>query len=276
MSGPACGPRGPAGNRSVRRRAAALGALLLSLAVSAFGSGAGAAAAGAAPPADPVAFMPLESVRPGMVGTARTVFEGENFEEFGVEILGVLKNAVGPDQDLILARLRGDKVEYTGVVSGMSGSPVYVDGKLVGALSYRVGPFAKEAIAGITPIADMLKLAGEAGVSRGGRVGAAPDLLGRFLSGAAAAEDSGSAPPWRGGPSERLGVPVSAAARLQPIGIPLICSGCDAGVLRHYAPIFESYGLEPAAGGGMVEAGKPLPLAPGTPIGGALVTGSLS
>ena len=77
-----------------------------------------------------------------------------------VEILGVLKNVLGPDQDMILARLHGSKPEYTGVVAGMSGSPVYIDGKLLGALSYRIGQFSKEPIAGITPIAEMLAVNG--------------------------------------------------------------------------------------------------------------------
>jgi len=160
-----------------------LGVLLVSLSLSAFASGpvaappdpeAPVATGAAARPVAPVGFLPLEEIRPGMKGTARTVFEGETLEEFGVEILGVLKSAVGPDQDLILARLRGDKVEYTGVVSGMSGSPVYVGGRLVGAISYRIGAFGKEAIAGVTPIADMLKMAGGPGVPRGGRTGTAP------------------------------------------------------------------------------------------------------
>ena len=74
----------------------------------------------------------------------------------GVEILGVLHNALGPRQDMILARLEGAKPEYTGVVAGMSGSPVYIDGRLVGALSYRIGMFSKEPICGITPIGSML------------------------------------------------------------------------------------------------------------------------
>ena len=79
-----------------------------------------------------------------------------------VEILGVLKNVLGPGQDMILARLKGSKPEYTGVVAGMSGSPVYIDGKLLGALSYRIGQFSKEPIAGITPIAEMLAVNGTA------------------------------------------------------------------------------------------------------------------
>ncbi len=93
---------------------------------------------------------------------AYTVFEGTQPEAMDVEILGVLKNVLGPDQDMILARLQGSKPEYTGVVAGMSGSPVYIDGKLLGALSYRIGQFSKEPIAGITPIAEMLAVNGKA------------------------------------------------------------------------------------------------------------------
>ena len=74
------------------------------------------------------------------------------------EILGVLRNYIGPGQDLVLCRLSGDKPEYTGVVAGMSGSPVYIDGKLLGAISYRIGQFSKDPIAGITPIEQMLEV----------------------------------------------------------------------------------------------------------------------
>ena len=104
-----------------------------------------------------------------MKGVAYTVFEGVNPEPMEVEILGVLKDAMGPGQDMILARLHGDKPEYTGVVAGMSGSPVYIDGRLVGALSYRIGQFSKEPIAGITPIESMLQVRdGEAELLRRG------------------------------------------------------------------------------------------------------------
>jgi hypothetical protein len=91
------------------------------------------------------------------MGTAWTVFSGSKPEAMPVEILGVLRGARGPGQDMILARLHGAHAEYTGVVEGMSGSPVYIGNKLLGALSYRIGQFSKEPIAGITPIADMLK-----------------------------------------------------------------------------------------------------------------------
>ena len=103
-------------------------------------------------------FDPAQ-LRPGMMGVGRTVFQGVTPEEFQVEILGVLKNAIGPQQDMIVSRLHGKNVERTGVIAGMSGSPVTLDGKIVGAVSYRLGTFEKEAIAGITPLADMLKAA---------------------------------------------------------------------------------------------------------------------
>ncbi len=113
------------------------------------------------PPSSPpsnAGFFPLNQVKRGLKGTAWTVFEGTVPEPMEVEILGVLRGSRGPGRDLILARLHGAKPEYTGVVAGMSGSPVYVEGKLLGALSYRIGQFSKEPIAGITPIEQMLEV----------------------------------------------------------------------------------------------------------------------
>src|ERR1019366_2650121 len=105
-----------------------------------------------------VKIMPEDQVKAGMHGVAYTVFEGVTPEPMEVEILGVLKDAIGPGQDMILARLHGEKPEYTGVVAGMSGSPVYIDGRLAGALSYRIGQFSKEPICGITPIEQMFEV----------------------------------------------------------------------------------------------------------------------
>ena len=105
-----------------------------------------------------VQIMPEDQVKAGMHGVAYTVFEGVTPEAMDVEILGVLRDMAGPKADVILARLHGKKVEYTGVVAGMSGSPVYIDGKLVGAIAYRIGEFSKEPIAGITPAASMLEI----------------------------------------------------------------------------------------------------------------------
>lgn len=115
-----------------------------------------AAPVAATPPAT-TQFFPLSEVHRGLHGVAYTVFEGTKPEAMGVEILGKLHNAIGPGEDMILARLEGAKADYTGVVAGMSGSPVYIDGKLVGALAYRIGQFSKEPICGITPIEQMLQ-----------------------------------------------------------------------------------------------------------------------
>src|SRR5215469_13166309 len=106
----------------------------------------------------PVDTISVSQIHPGMRGVAYTVFEGTRPEAMQVEVLGVLKNANGPKGDVILVRLGGKKAEYTGVVAGMSGSPVYFDGKLAGALAFRIGEFSKEPIAGVTPIANMLEI----------------------------------------------------------------------------------------------------------------------
>ena len=106
------------------------------------------------------ALFPLKDIRPGMHGTGRTVFSGNRIEEFQVEILGVLDN-IGPKESLILARLSGGPLEHTGVMQGMSGSPVYIDGKLIGAVAMAF-PFAKDPIAGIRPIEDMIRTSGAA------------------------------------------------------------------------------------------------------------------
>src|SRR6202047_4240628 len=100
----------------------------------------------------------VTQIHAGMRGVAYTVFQGVKPEAMEVEVLGVLHNVNGPKGDIILVRLHGQKVEYTGVVAGMSGSPVYLDGKLAGALAFRIGEFSKEPIAVVTPIADMLEI----------------------------------------------------------------------------------------------------------------------
>src|ERR1019366_8510204 len=104
------------------------------------------------------AIMPLDQIHEGMKGTALTVFQGVTPESMDVEVLGVMRNVNGPKGDIILVRLHGTKPEYTGVVAGMSGSPVYFDGRLAGALAFRIGEFSKEPIAGVTAIEEMLEI----------------------------------------------------------------------------------------------------------------------
>src|SRR2546421_12409546 len=100
-------------------------------------------------------YFPIDQIKPGMEATGFTVWQGSKVEQFKVHILGVLRNVIGPRRDLILARLEGGPLADTGVIAGMSGSPVYIDGRLAGAVSYALGAFSKEPIAGITPIAEM-------------------------------------------------------------------------------------------------------------------------
>src|SRR4029077_2642394 len=103
-------------------------------------------------------ILPLDQVKPGLRGVAYTIFAGDKIEPFDVEVVGILPNLMGPKQSIILVQLHGEKAEHTGVVAGMSGSPVYVDGKLMGALSLKFGVFVKEPLAGVTPIEDILSI----------------------------------------------------------------------------------------------------------------------
>src|SRR5438309_7935758 len=110
-------------------------------------------AAGDQPP-----ILPLDQVKPGMNGVAYTIFAGDTIEPFDLEVIGILPNLMGPKQSIILVQLHGDKALHTGVVAGMSGSPVYIDGTFVGALSLKFGVFVKEPLAGVTPIEDILSI----------------------------------------------------------------------------------------------------------------------
>ena len=208
----------------------------------------------AAPPR--TKFFPLAEVHRGLHGVAYTVFEGVTPEPMDVEILGVLKDAIGPGQDMILARLHGEKPEYTGVVAGMSGSPVYIDGQLVGALSYRIGQFSKDPIAGITPIQQMLEV-------RDGQPG----------PGMRVAEKSGPST------DSAANKPVSAAGEIQPIETALVFGGFSRDTVDRFGDSFRALGMTPVAGlGGSAPAGtrQPEPLVPGSAVSAILVRGDLS
>jgi hypothetical protein len=124
----------------------------------------------AGPPPSNGGIFPLSQIRAGMKATAWTVFTGTKPEPMDVEILGILRGTRGPGHDMILVQLHGSHPEYTGVVEGMSGSPVYIGDKLVGALAYRIGQFTKDPIAGITPIEQMLEVR-DLPVTNGGAAG---------------------------------------------------------------------------------------------------------
>ncbi len=238
----------------------------------------------AASGADPRLF-PLEDVRPGMKGTARTVFNGTEPEEFGVEILGVLPGFPAPRQSAIIARLTGKNVERTSVFAGMSGSPVYIDGKLVGAIAFSF-PFSKEPIAGITPIKQMIDIF-ESG--SGGRTLAPREPRPVSFTQLAATEWKMNWPKQAvtGAP---LIAPVSAGSPLvsllgqqyQPIATPVVFGGISQESLQLFSTQLMANGLLPVSGAGGAASITPLApvnektLAPGTSVSVQLVRGDYS
>jgi hypothetical protein len=212
------------------------------------------------PVASTPSIMTVDQLKPGMRGVAYTVFEGTKPESMDVEILGVIKNSNGPKGDLILVRLHGTKPDYTGVVAGMSGSPVYIDGKLVGALSYRIGQFSKEPIAGVTPIADMLEI-NEMDRSRPAE------------SSASSKPSSETARTSTAGGNADL---QSYANYLTPIEAPLVFTGFSEDAIKRFAPQFSSAGIVPVMGvGGVSDAKQPEPIEPGSSVSAVLVRGDM-
>ena len=200
-----------------------------------------------------------------MRGVAYTVFQGVKPETMEVEVLGVLHNVNGPKGDIILVRLHGQKVEYTGVVAGMSGSPVYLDGKLAGALAFRIGEFSKEPIAGVTPIADMLEISALDRSPAEETSAIKPSVS--SVAGKTAA------------PGEALTLPGSAqgfANYLKPIETPLVFNGFSEQAIHLFAGQFASAGIVPVMGAGSVSNDKqPEPLEAGSAISAILVRGDM-
>ncbi len=231
------------------------------------------------PPKETVVF-PLSEVKRGLRGVAYTVFEGVNPEPMEVEILGLLNNALGAGQDMILARLHGTKPEYTGVVAGMSGSPVYIDGRLVGALSFRIGQFSKEPIAGITPIERMLELRdGGAGGSRLAQLGELSTLRQTGDPSAVSVDMTrlsvGGGSSENGEVASRSGI---GPQLLTPIETPLVFGGFSQEAVDRFGDRFKALGLAPVAGlGGSNGTEKqPESLMPGSAVSAILVRGDLS
>ena len=228
-----------------------LRALCLSLLALALIAGTRPARAG-----DDLKIFPLSEVAPGLKGFTYTIFEGDQVEKVDLEVIGVLHNAVGPKLDVILVRLLGDKVQQTGVVAGMSGSPVYFDGRLAGALALKLGTFTKEAIGGVTPIANMLEI-----------------------------EQSSTAPaPVSASIPSRVPVPEQLAQRtaagsgqiLVPIETPLIAAGLYPETLARFGKDFSSWGMSVMAGGTAAPSPEDAHLEPGDMVGIDLVRGDLS
>jgi hypothetical protein len=198
-------------------------------------------------------LFPLEDIRPGMKGTAKTVFSGTQPEEFGVEILGVLPGFPGPRQSAIIARLSGEKAEKTGVFGGMSGSPVFIDGKLVGAIAFSF-PFSKEPIAGITPIKQMIDLFNKGSENQNGK----PKEPRAVSFSQLAATDWKPNLPKPAVSSVSLFAPVAADSpllpllgqQMTPIATPLVFSGISQEAIAMFSPQLVASGLLPVSGAG--------------------------
>jgi hypothetical protein len=223
-----------------------------------------------------VDIFKTSDLRPGMQGTAWTVFTGTTPEPVPVEILGLWKNAWGPRQDVILAKLGGQAVR-TNVAGGMSGSPVYIDGKLVGAVALRLSVFSPDAICGITPAELMLEI----------------EDFDQSRPADARTPDKAAARSQVAVPGDLLAQAVAAGAlpnlprqspMMVPIETPLMFSGFHENVLRDFGPLFEQLGITAVQGGGASSAtytakpaaGWQTSLRPGDPVAGVLVSGDMS
>lgn len=218
-----------------------------------------------------VPTLPVSEIKPGMRGVCKTVFSGVTIEEFDVEVVDILTN-YAPQLDAIIVRLDGEKVEKTGVVSGMSGSPVYIDGKLVGALAFSFGSFMKEPLAGITPIEYMLKIENfeqqrtlEYTSIHSPNLTSFNDLL--------LENDSDFITKF----ASKLPTIRNNFEQLKPISIPLTFSGFHPGVISQMAPVIENLGFTVIQGG---NAGN-IPrndqtLQPGAAVSGVILSGDMS
>jgi len=205
-------------------------------------------------------LLPLKDVRQGMHGVGKTVFAGSRIDEFKVEILGVLEN-VGPKQSLVLARLSGGPLENAGVLQGMSGSPVYIDGRLLGAVAMAF-PFSKEPVAAIRPIEEMIRAAGS---PTGRAQRARASLFDKDLTMALT------------GPLDVM----AGGSRMVDIATPVSFSGFTRSAIDHFAPQLTALGLEPRqgmSGGGRpgMSFGAAAALKPGAMISVMLMTGDMS
>ena len=235
------------------------------------------------------AQMSVADVRPGMVGIGRTVFDGTQVEEFKANIIGVLENVIGPNRSLILAKLEGGPLAHTGVIAGMSGSPVYIDGKLVGAVSYALGSFSKEPIAGITPIAEMTDSASFTDVRPAGSRARIEYPLTRDNLVAAFRKALNWNRPFADRPGDVRMMAASGdgmagvsqlGTLLRPIATPLVMSGFEPEIADLLGSAFRDQGFVPsgAAAGGPRAGEKPFdgPLKPGDAVGVMLVGGDLT
>ena len=233
------------------------------------------------------ARMPVDEIEAGMQGTGVTVFDGTAREQFDVHVLGVLTNVLGPRRSLVVARLEGGPLARTGVIQGMSGSPVYIDDRLVGAVSYALGSFSREAIAGITPIGEMA--ATDATPMRAARRWPARPPEAREVTHDVLVDVVASAfppaEPFARRPGDVQGAGLAAVdagrfgALLLPIATPLILSGFTPQIHALWAAALDASFVPTvgaAAGRAFSRQDDEPPLAPGDPVGASLIQGDLA
>jgi hypothetical protein len=222
--------------------------------------------------------MPLDQIHEGMRGTALTVFQGVKPESMDVEVLGVMRNVNGPKGDIILVRLHGTKPEYTGVVAGMSGSPVYFDGKLAGALAFRIGEFSKEPIAGVTPIEVMLEINAldhSPANSPASSSANSPAPMRASLLDTTSPNQVGTTPTASSGGSAAL-PPQNYSNYLKPIETPLVFNGFSDETLQRYGSQFAAAGIIPVMGiGSSSDRKQPEPIEAGSAVSAVLVRGDM-
>jgi hypothetical protein len=220
-------------------------------------------------------IMPLNQIKPGMKGVAYTIFSGDQIEKFDLVVLGILPDLLGPHKDIVLVQLVGPKVEHTGVVAGMSGSPVYIDGKLVGALALKFGSFTKEALGGVTPMESMMEVTPPAvhltaSASSDSNTNDSEMLAGdqpRYELNSDVVNHSS----WlRQDDAAHLG-----GAYLTPIETPLVFSGIYPSVLAHFAPELSQYGLVAVSGGAGAARPDDANIVPGDMVSVMLVSGDM-
>jgi hypothetical protein len=253
-----------------------LPAVLLALVTAIISSATVQANPGPKPVAGPVEIMKSSEIKPGQTGYAWTVFTGTEPEAVPIEVIGLWKNAWGPKQDIILAKM-GGKAQRTNVAGGMSGSPVYIDGKLVGAVALRLSVFSPDAICGITPIELMLEIndfddsrPADARTPDKTRVAqAGVEVPGELLARAVAAGSTGRLP-------QQLPL-------MTPIETPLTFAGFTDSTLKAFGPLFQQLGVNAVQGGaaGSLISSTPAKdwqssLQPGDAIAGVLVSGDMS
>jgi hypothetical protein len=214
--------------------------------------------------ADPEIF-PLSQIQPGMKGEAYTIFAGDQIEKFDLVVIGVMPNFLAPKESIILVQLLGAKLEHTGVVAGMSGSPVYIDGKLAGAISLKLGEFSKEPLAGVTPIENILSLP-------------------KGQPGAIRADATWDGPALSEPMDARLEIPAAWASRagvsggsfLTPIDSPLVFSGFSAVAIRQFEREFAAYGMAATQGGTVDARSDDANIRPGDMVSAIFLEGDMS